>query len=366
MRRWGTGTACNGFPRVLSLLARDGDAPRIFMRLGDRLAYSNGVVLLSIAAALVFVAFGGLTGTLIPLYAIGVFLAFTLSQTGMVLHWWRLRNRHWRKSLCFNAVGGLLSAAVFITAGVSKFTSGAWVAIIAIGLFLLVTTWIGHHYDTVRAALRLHSHAIELPAHGTDGALTGQRSSSAAAQPAGPTDGSTGQTLRTDGEGEDQELPEEIRDLSVVAVSALDLAAMRTLAYAASLQQPVLTVHISLTEEEARGFRDYWTLWGDHLPLEIVTSPYPAVVAPLVNYLEALHRQNPDLTLTVILPETTTQRRRHQLLHNRTLRPRRSPVPSLHSKPRERRCTREASPRVQAGRPPPEGASRADAYCARW
>lgn len=116
MRRWGTGTACNGFPRVVSLLARDGDAPRIFMRLGDRLAYSNGVVLLSIAAALVFVAFGGLTGTLIPLYAIGVFLALTLSQTGMVLHWWRLRNRHWRKSLCFNAVGGLLSAAVFITA----------------------------------------------------------------------------------------------------------------------------------------------------------------------------------------------------------------------------------------------------------
>lgn len=75
------------------------------MRLGDRLAYNNGIVLLSIAAALVFVAFGGLTGMLIPLYAVGVFLAFTLSQTGMVLHWWRLRNRHWRKSLCFNAVG---------------------------------------------------------------------------------------------------------------------------------------------------------------------------------------------------------------------------------------------------------------------
>ncbi|WP_257134802.1 MULTISPECIES: amino acid permease [Streptomyces] len=257
MRRWGTGTACNGFPRVVSLLARDGDAPRIFMRLGDRLAYSNGVVLLSIAAALVFVAFGGLTGTLIPLYAIGVFLALTLSQTGMVLHWWRLRNRHWRKSLCFNAVGGLLSAAVFITAGVSKFTSGAWVAIIAIGLFLLVTTRIGHHYDTVRTDLRLHPHAIELPAHGTEGALTGQRSSSAAAQPAGPTDGSTGQTLRTDGEGEDQELPEEIRHLSVVAIAALDLAAMRPLAYAASLQQLVLAVRISLAEEEARRFRDY-------------------------------------------------------------------------------------------------------------
>lgn len=110
---------------------------------------------------------------------------------------------------------------------------------------------------------------------------------------------------------------------------------MRTLAYAASLQQPVLAVHISLTEEEARRFRDYWTLWGDHLPLGIVTSPYLAVVAPLVNYLEALHRQNPDLTLTVILPEIITQRRRHQLLHDHT--PPASAAPCA-------RCPKSSSP----------------------
>lgn len=124
--------------------------------------------------------------------------------------------------------------------------------------------------------------------------------------------------------------------ISVVAVSALDLAAMRTLAYAASLQQPVLAVHISLTEEEARRFRDYWTLWGDHLPLGIVTSPYLAVVAPLVNYLEALHRQNPDLTLTVILPEIITQRRRHQLLHDHPPPPPR-PAPAAQN-PRHHRA----------------------------
>ncbi|WP_406447782.1 APC family permease [Streptomyces sp. NBC_00876] len=301
-------TAYNDFPRVLSLLARDGYAPRVFMRMGDRLAYSNGIVLLSLAAALVFVAFDGLTGSLIPLYAVGVFLAFTLSQAGMVVHWWRLRDHHWRKSLFFNATGGLLSALVFITAGISKFTSGAWVAIVAVTLFLLVTTRIRRHYEAAHVALRLHPHIIELPARSEEGPLPGQPPPVASERSAAPADGN----------GEDEEFPEEIRHLSVVAIATLDLAGMRALAYAASLQQPVLALHIGLTEDEARRFRGYWTLWGDHLPLEIVISPYRAVVAPLVHYIEALHRQHPDLTLTVILPEIVTRHRRHQLLHSRT------------------------------------------------
>ncbi|MGW6455716.1 APC family permease [Streptomyces sp. NPDC055078] len=294
-------TAYNDFPRVLSLLARDDYAPRVFMRLGDRLAYSNGILLLSLSAALVFAAFNGLTASLIPLYAVGVFLAFTLSQAGMVVHWWRLRNRHWRKSLLFNATGCLLSAVVFITAGISKFTSGAWVAIVAVGLFLLITTRIKAHYEAARTALRLHPHTMELPAHTAEGPLPQHRG-----------------RLAASGNGEDEEIPEEIRHLSVAAIATLDLAGMRALAYTASLQQPVLAVHISVTEDEAERFRDYWTLWGDHLPLEIVISPYRATVAPLVHYIEALHRHHSDLTLTVILPEIVTRHRRHQLLHSRT------------------------------------------------
>ncbi|MFI5620290.1 APC family permease [Streptomyces sp. NPDC051567] len=294
-------TAYNDFPRVLSLLARDDYAPRVFMRLGDRLAYSNGIVLLSLAAALVFVAFDGLTASLIPLYAVGVFLAFTLSQAGMVVHWWRLRDRHWRKSLLFNATGAVLSAVVFITAGVSKFAAGAWVAIVAVALFLLVTLGIRRHYEAARTALRLRPHTIEVPAHAARGPA-----------PARPERGAAG------GEREDEENPQEVRHLSVVAIAALDLAGMRALAYAASLQQPVLALHIGLTDEEAARFRHYWNLWGDHLPLEIVVSPYRATVAPLVHYIEALHRQSPDLTLTVILPEIVTRHRRHQLLHSRT------------------------------------------------
>ncbi|MFJ6570135.1 APC family permease [Streptomyces sp. NPDC091292] len=299
-------TAYNDFPRVLSLLARDDYAPRTFMRLGDRLAYSNGIIVLSLAAALVYLAFDGQTGALIPLYAVGVFLAFTLSQAGMVVHWWRLRDRHWRKSMCFNAVGGLLSAVVFLTAGISKFTEGAWVAIVAVGLFLLVTLRIRRHYATVREALRLRPHTVELPA---PGGVCG---------PAEPLVERYGRAPEPEGDREGEELPEEIRHLSIVALASIDLASMRALAYAASLRQPVLALHISLTPEEAERVVAYWQLWGDHLPLEIVVSPYRATVAPLVHYIEALHRAHPDLTLTVILPEIVTRHRRHQLLHSRT------------------------------------------------
>src|SRR6202030_3988402 len=121
-------TAYNDFPRVLFLLARDRYAPRLFLRIGDRLAFSNGIVLLAVAAAGIYVAFAGETSPLIPLYAVGVFLAFTLSQAGMVVHWWRLRDPNWRRSLAFNATGGVLSAIVFVTAGVTNFTAGAWVS----------------------------------------------------------------------------------------------------------------------------------------------------------------------------------------------------------------------------------------------
>ncbi|MFJ1613840.1 APC family permease [Streptomyces sp. NPDC088251] len=321
-------TAYNDFPRVLFLLARDRHAPQIFLRLGDRLAFSNGIILLSIAAALVYVAFSGMTASLIPLYAVGVFLAFALSQAGMVVHWWRLRDRHWRKSLFFNATGALLSAVVFLTAGITKFTEGAWVAVLAVGLFLVVTMRIRRHYESVGKALRLHPHAIELPtptipAHPSRGAAQSPATTSqlpealpdARTEEEALPDSRTEEDART--EEEDEETPEEIRHLSVVPIATMDLAGMRALAYAASLHQPVLALHVSPEEDEAERFREYWTLWGDHLPLEVVVSPYRAIVAPLVHYIEALHAKRPDLTLTVILPEIVTMRWRYRLLHSR-------------------------------------------------
>ncbi|MFI6697716.1 APC family permease [Streptomyces sp. NPDC050509] len=305
-------TAYNDFPRVLFLLARDNHAPRIFLRLGDRLAFSNGIIVLSVAAALVYVAFDGDTAALIPLYAVGVFLAFTLSQSGMVVHWWRRRDRHWRKGLGFNATGAVLSALVFITAGITKFTEGAWLAILTVGVFLLVTTRIHRHYARVTEALRLRPQKIEIPSRTIAPLSDGEPGP---AREAGDAEGTEGTGSARDAEPE--ESPEEIRHLSVVALDSLHRASMRALAYAASLQQPVLALHVSPSDEDAERFRAAWLLWGDHLPLRIIVSPYRAIVTPLISYVESLHHQRPDLTITVIIPELVVRHWWHRVLHSR-------------------------------------------------
>jgi amino acid transporter len=303
-------TAYNGFPRVLFLLARDSFAPRLFLRIGDRLAFSNGLILLSVASALIYVGFNGETAPLIPLFAVGVFLAFTLCQAGMVVHWWRLRDTHWRRSLAFNATGAFLSAIVFVTAAITKFLEGAWVALLAVVLFMAVTLRIRRHYAAVRRAIALHPHAIEVPKHPiapshTDGA--------------GPVTPALSERDRGDAQGaETEESPEELHHLVIVPISSLDLASMRALAYAASLEQPVLALHVSPSDGEAKRFLEYWRVWGDHLPLEVVVSPYRAVVAPMVNYIESLHDERPDLTLTVILPQLVVRHWQDRILHNRT------------------------------------------------
>jgi len=312
-------TAYNDFPRVLFLLARDFQAPRLFLRMGDRLAFSNGIVLLSLSAGVIFVAFGGETGTLIPLYAVGVFLAFTLSQSGMVMHWWHGREPGWRRSLMFNATGALLSAVVFITAGITKFTAGAWVSLLVVGLFVAVASSIRRHYEAVAKAIALHPHQIELPGRAFAPSARSGAPAGAAAEPAdGQAQGSQadGEARRRDAETE--ETPEQIHHLILVAVAALDLPSMRALAYGASLQQPLLTLHVSPSEEEAERFGKYWQTWGDHLPLEVVVSPYRAIVAPMVNYIESLHRLSPELTLTVILPELIVRHWWQRVLHNGT------------------------------------------------
>ena len=311
-------TAYNDFPRVLFLLARSCHAPRLFLRLGDRLAFTNGIIVLSLMAALIYLAFGGHTESLIPLYAVGVFLAFTLSQAGMVVHWLRRRaESHWRKSLVFNATGAILSAIVFLTAAITKFTEGAWVAMLAIGVFIVLALRIRRHYDLVAKATALHPHSIDLPRPSL-GPVSVNGAGSAAAR-ADVQNTSTASEQEQAEEVEDEENPEEIHHLMIVPIAGLNLPSMRALAYAASLRQPLLALHISPSEEEARRFRDYWETWGDHLPVEIVVSSHRAIVAPMVNYVWSLRRQRPELTLTVILPEIVVRHWWHRVLHNQTV-----------------------------------------------
>jgi hypothetical protein len=279
--------------------------------MGDRLAFSNGILVLSITATVVYVGFSGNTESLIPLFAVGAFLAFTLSQAGMVVHWWRQRDHHWRQSALLNGTGATLSAIVLVIAAVTKFTQGAWAAVVVVVLFVLAALRIRRHYDIVRTATALQPQTMEIPGHVVSPRSEGRDVSSTATDGADPHP-------RSDTDEEAEETPVEIRHLVIAPVAVLDRPAMRALAYAASLQQPVVALHVSPSEAEAERFRCYWDTWGDHLPLEVVVSPYRVVVGPIVNYLASLHQQRPDLTLTVILPEIVVRRRTHSFLHNRT------------------------------------------------
>jgi amino acid transporter len=289
-------TAFNGFPRLLSLMAGDRQAPALFRHVGDRLAYSNGIVALGVAAGFVFCVSGGVTARLIPLFAVGVFLAFTLCQAGMVGHWRRERGAHWRRSLAANTLGGVLSGVVFVVAAATKFGSGAWAALAAVAAIVAGSTAIRRHYDAVDRAV-----ALPVPAGGE-------------ALP------------QADGD-------EETDQLTVVPVASLDRISLRALTYAAALHKPLLAVHVSPDQDDAERFLAAWRAWGDHVPLEVVLSPYRAIVVPFVRYVDALHGQRPDLTVTVVLGELVVENRLLRLLHadlepriRRGLRPQRRVV----------------------------------------
>jgi amino acid transporter len=272
-------TAFNDFPRVLYLLARDGFVARRYLRLGDRLAFSNGMIALSIAAAVLFVVFAGRTQSLIPLYAVGVFLAFTLSQAGMVVHWWRRRCGRWRTSIAFNGFGCACSAVVLLIAAVTKFTAGAWVALAIVLVFTVASLLVRRHFDAVGEVLAL-----------------GGRSSTPHA--------------------EAEETPQEIDNVVIVPIPVLNRATLRALAYASSVCSSVLALHVAPTAEEGARFQRYWRAWGNHVPLEVIESPYRAIVPPTVAYVEALHAQRPELTLTVIVPELVVRHRWERSLHD--------------------------------------------------
>ncbi len=282
-------SAANGFPRLLYFMARDDFIPHAFLHMGDRLAFSVGIVVLAVPAAFLYAIFGGQTEPLIPLYAIGVFVAFTLAQSAMVAHWRQHHASGWRRGLLINLLGAILSGAVVLIALVTKFTSGAWIVVLLIPMIIVACLSVHRHYQLAQAALYP---AVE------DAALP-----------------STDAGART---YEGQDAPAEITHLAVVPVAALDRSALRALAYAASLNIPTLAVHVSPSDQEADRFHRYWQDWGDHLPLEVLVSPYRTTLAPLANYIEALHLQRPELTLTVVVPQVVVRHSWQRTLHSRT------------------------------------------------
>jgi amino acid transporter len=266
-------TAFADFPRLSSIIASDGFLPRQLHARGDRLVFSNGIVALALAAAGLLVLYDGITTQLIPLFAVGLFASFTLSQAGMVVHHWRLREPAWRRGLAINVVGAATTATVLVVVVVSKFTEGAWIPVVVIPLIVATFVAIHRHYS-------LLERSIALP----------------------PADGAV-----------------ELRHTVVVLVGRLHRGVPVAVAYARSLHpEHLVAVTVTTDDVDADKVRAEWATHRFGVPLDIVESPYRDLTDPVMDYLDELDARWDDDTITVIIPEVVVHRWYHLLLHNQS------------------------------------------------
>ncbi|MCE1205394.1 MAG: APC family permease [Holophagaceae bacterium] len=273
-------TAYADFPRLAALQARDGYLPRQFSSQGDRLVFSNGIFILSLAAGFLVLLFGGKEDHLLPLYAVGVFLGFTISQTGMVLRWLRLRGRAWQLKALINGLGAVTTLIVMLVIAVTRFTHGAWVVLVLIPLMVLTFFNIHRHYIRVKSILA---------ASRVD--FLGPR-----------------------------------RNRVVVLVSGIHAGVVQALNYAKVIADhgEVEALTVDFPDERGRDshslerLRSDWPRYSEGIPLRALRSPYRKVVEPIVEELERMRKTEPEYTITVILPEFITGHWWANLLHNQT------------------------------------------------
>jgi amino acid transporter len=263
-------TAYADFPRLSSIVARDGFLPRQFSNQGDRLAFSNGIFALSLFAALLLVVFGGDTHALIPLYMIGVFISFTLSQFGMVLHWRRLREPGWIASAFINGIGAIATAVVLCIVAMTKALEGAWIIILLIPVLVWVFKATGRHYEHVADQLSLNNWKGETRQHST----------------------------------------------VLVPIGGVHRAVLQAVAYARSLSEDVRALFVDTDAAATERVREDWQKWGGGTKLEVLPSPYRSLMEPLLEYIDQLQAENPRDYVTVILPEFVPAEWWQHLLHN--------------------------------------------------
>jgi amino acid transporter len=269
-------TAFADFPRLGSILARDRFVPHYFQFRGDRLAFTTGIVVLALLSAVLILAFAGSVTALIPLYTVGVFVAFTLSQAGMVRHWWRLRltARGWRWRAALNGLGAVATAIVALVVVTAKFALGAWMVLVLIPALIALMWAINRHYRSVEDALTVDKPHAALPRRASPRVL--------------------------------------------VLLARLDRASLESLAYARSIAPLVTAVHVTDDPAEGERIRARWQsleLDGD-TELVILESPYRALIPPLVAYIDALQKQEPERSITVVLSEFVPRHPWEYLLHN--------------------------------------------------
>jgi amino acid transporter len=265
-------TAFADFPRLSGILANDGYMPRQLAARGDRLAFSNGIIALAVIAAIIVWLFGGETNALIPLYAVGVFVCFTLSQAGMVMHWLRSHAPGWQWKAWLNGIGAVATGIVSVIQVVTKFLNGAWIVVLIIPLIILLLTRIHRHYVQFAADVEFKGQSPILPLHHS----------------------------------------------VVVPVNSITKATASALVYATTISDEVVAVYVEVDKRSTERIKSDWEEWDIGVPLVVIPSPYRSVLRPLVEYVENLRLVMPGELVTVVVPEIVPRKWWEHLLHNKT------------------------------------------------
>lgn len=261
----------NGFPRLASILARDSYMPHQMSMMGDRLVFSNGVIILGVFSCLLIVLFNGDTHALIPLYAVGVFLSFTISQAGMVKRWLIKKGPHWEKKLLVNGIGAVTTAIATLIIASTKFAHGAWIVIVLIPLLITFFRAIRSHYKAVSEQVAL----------------------SRGARPPMPR-----------------------RNIVVLPIGGVNRAVIRAVDYARSRSGDIRAVLVDVDPEETARVEIQWAQWGCGVPLTVLPSPYRSVLSSLLDYLEQVLQKDQECWVTVVIPEILPARWWQNILHN--------------------------------------------------
>jgi len=265
-------TAFADFPRLAFFLARDRFIPRQFATQGDRLVFSNGIIILAGFASLLLIIFQADTHALIPLYAVGVFISFTLSQSSMVRRWLSLKEPGWWWRIWVSVIGAVVTGVVMVTIAATKFTHGAWIVVLLIPTLVALFLLVRRHYDDVAYQLSL--------------------------------------------EGLDHPAP--VENTVFVLVGDLHRGVVRAIQYAQSLSPNAKAVYIELDPERTRRLEERWGRWGMGIPLVVLNSPYRSLLGPLIGYIDHIQKGDPERMVTIILPEFVPARWWQQILHNQT------------------------------------------------
>jgi amino acid transporter len=268
-------TSFADFPRLSWFLARDRFLPRPLMNLGDRLVFSNGIILLSVLSSLLVIIFRGDTHALIPLYAVGVFVSFTLSQLGMVRRWVTRRDsKRWRLSAAINGLGALTTGTVMIIVAATKFVQGAWLVVLLLPIIIATFLRINHHYRAVASQLSLEGL---------------------------------------------KELPSLSASKVIIPISGVHQGVLHAVQYARSISTDITAVCVDVDPTVTEKVRGRWAKWEGDIPLVVLPSPYRSTLGPLMEYIKQVERANgPGGVITVLLPEFVPARWWHNLLHNQT------------------------------------------------